>query len=134
MDPVTAEGRAASRLLAQKEALATAVTTALYDEMPELMDRYGQAGREKCLQDLRYTIEHLIPAVDLGEPAMFARYVEWLDSLLRARNVSTHEVVRSLELTDEIVRGRVADDEAEAVSRCLRAGLAALATSPEIDR
>ena len=63
MDTVTVEGRAAGQLLAEKELLAESVTRSLYEEMPELSTRYGPAGREKCLQDLRFTIEHLIPAV-----------------------------------------------------------------------
>jgi hypothetical protein len=123
MDAVTVEGRAASQLLAEKELLAESVTRALYDEMPELATRYGPVGREKCLQDLRFTIEHLMPAVDLGQPEMFASYVVWLDDLLRARNVSTREVIRSLELTERIVRERFAVDEAEAIARYIRAGL-----------
>ena len=129
MDSVTAEGRAAGQLLQHKEALADAVTNALYADMPELTERYGDAGREKCLQDLRYTIEHLIPAVDLGQPDMFASYVRWLDALLRARNVSTREVVRSLELTERVVRERLAADEADAVATCVHAGLSALGAS-----
>ena len=123
MDAVTVEGRAAGQLLAEKELLAESVTRALYEEMPELTSRYGPVGREKCLQDLRFTIEHLIPAVDLGQPEMFATYVQWLDDLLRARNVATREVVRSLELTERLVRERFAADEAETISRSIRAGL-----------
>lgn len=123
MDAVTVEGRAAGQLLAEKELLAESVTRSLYDEMPELTTRYGPVGREKCLQDLRFTIEHLIPAVDLGQPEMFASYVQWLDELLRARNVSTREVVRSLELTERVVRERFAADQADTIARCIRAGL-----------
>ena len=127
MDTLAAEARAASRLLADKESLARAITDALYADMPELMAKYGEAGREKCLQDMRYNLEHLIPAVDLGQPEMFAGYVRWLDDLLRARNVSTGEVVRSLELTEALVRERFSTEEAEAVATCIRAGLSALA-------
>jgi hypothetical protein len=123
MDTVTVEGRAAGQLLAEKELLAESVTRSLYEEMPELSTRYGPAGREKCLQDLRFTIEHLIPAVDLGRPEMFASYVVWLDELLRARNVSTREVVRSLHLIERVVSERFAADQAEMIARCIRAGL-----------
>lgn len=129
MDALTAEGRAAGKLLTHKESLADAITRALYDDMPELTERYGEAGRAKCLQDLRYTIEHLIPAVDLGQPEMFASYVRWLDSLLRARNVGTRDVVRSLELTEQVVRERFAADEADAVAGCIHAGIATLGTT-----
>jgi hypothetical protein len=118
--------RAAARLLDDREALARAITDRLYAERPALAAKYGAAGREKCLQDLRYTIEHLTPAVDLGEPALFAGYVRWLDELLRARNVDTEEVALSLRLTEAVLRERLAADEADAVVPAIRAGLEAL--------
>ena len=126
MGGVAAGGRASERLLGEKEALARAVTQALYEEMPELVAKHGARGREKCLQDMRYNLEHLAPAVELAEPAMFAGYVRWLDGLLRARGVATEEVARSLELTTRVVRARFPAEEAEAVELCVRAGLAEL--------
>lgn len=126
MDPVTVEGRAAAELLARKTSLAQTATDALYAGMPELMTRYGAVGRERCLEDIRYTIDHLIPAVDLAQPSMFTAYVGWLDDLLRARNVSTREVIRSLELIEQVVRNELAPDEANVVASCLRAGLDSL--------
>ena len=69
---MTAESRAAAELLARKATMAQSVTDALYAQMPELADRYGAIGREKCLQDIQYTIDHLIPAVDLAQPSLFA--------------------------------------------------------------
>ena len=126
MDAVTAKGRAATRLLADKESMAGEVTRLLYEESPELMERYGPAGRDRCFEDVRYTIDHLIPAVDLGRPTLFASYVEWLEQLLRANNVPTREVARSLELVAEVARTRLAADEADVVATTVRAGLASL--------
>jgi hypothetical protein len=126
MDAVAVAARAASQLVGQTEELAEAITQSLYVDMPELTARYGSIGREKCRQDLRHTIEHLIPGVHLAEPEMFASYVRWLDDLLRARNVSTQEIVRSLQLTEQIVRTRLPADEADAIATCVRAGLSAL--------
>lgn len=119
--------RAARLLLIDREALAREVTAALYEESPELLARHGERGRDKCLQDMRYNIEHLTPAVELGDPAMFAGYVQWVDSLLRARNVATRDVVRCLELLDERCAVRYPPAEAETIRTILRAGLAVLA-------
>ena len=118
--------RAVRSLTDQREALARAVTDALYAEMPELMERYGERGRKKCLQDMRYNLEHLEPAVELGEPGIFARYTLWLNDLLVARGVPTEEVVRCLALTERTVQERLPADEAAQVARCIRAGLSAL--------
>lgn len=126
MADLTAASRAAERLLESKESLALEITEALYARMPELMAKYGEYGRGKCLQDMRYNLEHLTPAVDLGRPDMFAGYVRWLDGLLRARGVSTREVAVSLELSEDRIRARFPEDETEAILPSLRAGLAEL--------
>jgi hypothetical protein len=126
MDEVSAGSQAADRLLAGKEALAGAVIEALYAERPGLVARYGPVGREKCLQDMHYTLEHLIPAVELDRPAMFADYTVWLGRLLRARSVATEDVLRSLELMEDVVRARLPADEAAVVGPILRAGVVAL--------
>jgi len=123
---MTAGERASERLLADKEALARAITARLYEDMPELAERYGDYGRGKCLEDMRYNLEHLAPAVDLAQPELFAAYVRWLDGLLRSRNVGGGELVRSLELTERVLAEQLAPDEAEAAVPSLRAGLQAL--------
>ena len=118
--------RASATLLERKDELARAVTRALYAERPDLLERYGERGRRKCLQDMRYNLEHLAPAVALGEPALFARYVVWLRDMLAARGVPAVEIGRSLELTSLLVQEQLAGDEAGVVQGMLEAGLAAL--------
>ena len=121
-------GASASRLLMRdRDALARTVTESLYTASPALLERYGERGRDKCLQDMHYTIEHLIPAVDLGDEAMFVRYVEWLEGLLRARNVNTRDVVRCLELLRDQCRKRFPRPEGDATGAILQAGLNVLA-------
>jgi hypothetical protein len=126
MEGVTAATRAAERILEEKGVLAREITDALYEQMPELLEKHGEYGRKKCLQDMHYNLEHLAPAVDLGQPEMFAGYARWLSGLLAARNVSTAEVARSLELTETRIRERFTAEEAEAVVSSIRAGLAEL--------
>jgi MerR family transcriptional regulator, light-induced transcriptional regulator len=120
---------ACESLLERQEELARAITGALYEEMPELMERYGERGHAKCLQDMRYNLEHLAAAVALGEPGVFARYVVWLRDLLHARGIPATEVRRSLELTEQVTRTRLSGPEADAVARVLAAGLEVLAAA-----
>jgi len=126
MADVSTGARAAAALLEHKEAVARSVTGLLYAEMPWLLDRYGERGALKCLQDMRYNVEYLAPAVELDDPAMFARYAAWCDELLRSRGVSTGELARSFELMESDVVSRMPREQAEAVGVCLRAGVAAL--------
>ena len=128
--PAAGEGRrAAARLLEHTEAMARAVTERLYAERPELIDRHGERGREKTLQDMRYNIEHLSPAVDLEDAAMFATYVRWLNSVLASRGVASTHVTRCLELLAEEARPRLDDAEAGLVAAIIDAGLAVVEPS-----
>jgi len=125
VDRVSASERSGDRLLREKEELARAITDRLYGERPDLLPLYGAAGREKCLQDMRYNLEHLAPAVALAEPAMFAGYARWLAGLLSARGIPTADVTRSLVLTGAAIAERFPADEA-AAAPVLEAALTAL--------
>lgn len=119
--------RAAAALTAAREPIARATTEALYRESPALLARHGEPGREKCLQDMRYNLDHLVPAVELEDAPMFARYVGWLTELLLAHGVETRHVTRSLELLGDAAADHLAPDEAACVRRILAAALASAA-------
>ena len=129
MTAETAGRRAAERLMFDKESIARAVTKRLYEELPDILEKHGERGRQKCLQDMHYNIEHLIPAVDLENAEMFAQYARWLDSMLGARGVSTRDVKRCFELVGEEARSRYEAAESAIIDEVLRAGIAAVATS-----
>ena len=124
---MTAGERAGARLVAEKEELARAITAALYRERPDLHAKYGEAGREKCLQDMRYNLEHLAPSVALDLPSMFEGYARWLVGMLGARGIPTDEVARSLSLTRAALDERFPPDEAAAAAPALEAALRAVA-------
>jgi hypothetical protein len=117
----------AERLLRDKETIARAVTASMYDAYPELLEKYGERGREKCLQDMHYNIEHLIPAVDLEDASLFAAYTKWLDGMLGARGVPTRDVRRCLELLADDTDARYGAPEASLIHDVIAAGLAVLA-------
>lgn len=129
MAELSAAERAGASLLEQKETIARSVTGLLYAEMPWLQDKYGDRGRDKCLQDMRYNLEHLIPAVELQAPDMFSRYAAWCDGVLRARGVPTGELIRSLEIMRADIAARLPADQSDAVGPSLDAGIRALRTA-----
>jgi MerR family transcriptional regulator, light-induced transcriptional regulator len=103
----------------------------MYAESPDLLAKYGQVGRVRCLEDMHFNLEHLAPAVELSRPSLFASYVVWLEQMLASRNVGTDDVVRSLVLTEREIRARFPPDEAAVISECLRAGLQAIGSGAE---
>ena len=130
MAPTDVAADAAASLLQRREELARAITDALYADMPELLPRHGERGRIKCLEDMRYNLEHLAPAVALSDDALFVRYVTWLRDMLGARGVGVDEVRRSLELTHEVLQARMSAHEAAAAISPVVAALAELGERP----
>ena len=125
----SSESLASDSLLDRKEELADAITEVLYDRDPTLTQRFGESGRAKCRQDMRYSLEHLAPAVALNDPSLFARYVTWLESMLTARGVGSEDVRRSLEATQHVLTERLSAEAAAQVIPSVQAGLKALSTS-----
>jgi len=118
--------QAAQLLMRDRESLARAVTDALYAETGERLARHGARGRERCLEDMHFNVDHLIPAVDLQDAEMFVRYVEWLHGLLHARGVDTRDVARCLELLRDEAARRYDAGDAQAIAVILDAGLRSL--------
>ena len=118
--------RASELILTRKEELARAVTDAMYAEDPVLLERFGEKGRARCLEDMRYCLEHLAPALALDDPSLFAKYVCWVESLLAARGIGSGDVRRSLEVTQRVIAERFQPDETASAIRCLHAGVTSL--------
>jgi hypothetical protein len=125
-----AQTRASDSILAREHELAREITDALYAGDPALRERFGEAGRAKCLQDMHYCLEHLAAAVAMDDPSLFARYVTWLEGLLAARHIGSGDVRRSLEATRTVLAERLRPDECAGALRCLQAGLASLSDAP----
>jgi MerR family transcriptional regulator, light-induced transcriptional regulator len=126
MDSLMPNQRAAARLVTEVGSLARAITDTMYAESPDLMVKYGPEGRDRCLEDMHFNLQHLAPAVELGKPSMFAAYVVWLQQMLASRNVGTDDVVRSLELTQQEIDARFPPEESSIISEYLRVGLNAI--------
>ena len=126
MDRLGLTPGAGAAVLARKHEVAMGITAALYRERPELAEKYGAAGRERCLEDMHYNLDHLAAAADLEAPEQFASYIRWVDALLRARGVPTGELARTLELADWMLSARLQAEHMAVVGRVLQAGLSAL--------
>jgi hypothetical protein len=118
--------RASEALLTRREDFASAITDALYADEPALLERYGAGGLAKCREDMRYTIEHLAPAVALHEPQMFVRYVTWLVDLLRARAIPADDVRATLAATKRVLAARFPADEYSEIEKSVEAALRTL--------
>lgn len=74
-------------LTEQKLPLANLLTKMHFEQNPGLLARYGDEGKEKCLQDAAYHLFYLAEAVKAESKELFSSYIEWAASMLQSRKV-----------------------------------------------
>ena len=113
--------------------LAETVVELHYRRHPEVAERYGEAGRERCLEDARFHLEYLEQAMELDSPELFAEYVRWGRSVLAGRGIPQTDLEHNLDCLAEVLADRLPQtdaDRAVAIVRAARAILAAEAVEP----
>ncbi len=103
--------------------LARAVVDIQFERWPALYARYGEAGRDKCAQDLRYHVLYLAEAVAANSPPLFREYAAWVKVLFANIGIPAEELGESLEILRDVVAARVDDATAERVRACVAAAL-----------
>ena len=118
------------RLREQQTALAEVLVNRQFAARPDLAQRYGPAGREKCLQDANYHLSYLANAMKAGDPNLFANYVAWVKVMLGKRGIPVEDLARHLELTRAVVAEAVEGEEGTLAVEYLGAALARLPLLP----
>lgn len=120
--------QSAKQIEAARDALAGGAVDRLYARRPELVERYGPAGRQKCVDDTRYTIDYLVNAVSTSQPALFTEYVAWAKVVLERRNVRAEDLADNLAALREAARELLPPEAAALAAEYLDAGIAHLPT------
>lgn len=111
--------------------LAEAVTVHHYERRPELAERYGPAGRAKCLQDAGYHLSYLAEAMASAAPDLFADYVAWAKVMLEGRGIPAEDLAVNLEVLRDVLRRELSPEAAEEAARYVEAGLKRLPEMPD---
>lgn len=84
---------AASRAIHSRlRAISEAIVERQYARCPELRDRYGERGREKCVADTEFHLAHLSGALLASSPPLFADYIGWVSGVLTVANIRPDDV------------------------------------------
>ena len=105
MPAPTAQQRAAEGVAARRPALGIRVAEKHLEENPHFVERWGEAGRRRCLEDADFHLQYLIHALSLSTPALFSAYIQWTRDVLEKRQIPWRDLQRNLELLrDELAR------------------------------
>lgn len=65
----------------------------IYVKYPELDEKFGERGRQKCYEDNVYHFQYLETSAGLGSAKVFTDYALWLNSVLVSRGMSTDHLI-----------------------------------------
>jgi methanogenic corrinoid protein MtbC1 len=114
----TSVGRAAAEALgAARAEITEAVVAREFSERTEWLERYGAAGRDRCLEDLGRHLDYLATALAQDSASLFDDYVAWAAVLLKRLGIPEDHLRANLALTRSIIAEKLSPDlAAEAVS------------------
>ena len=114
----------------RRDEIARAVVEAQFRRWPDLYARYGEAGRAKCVEDLRFHVLYLAEAVGADSPALFRAYAGWVKVLFAGLRIPVGELGDSLAILRDVVAETVGGVAAERAAACVAAALDALPGVP----
>ena|SRR5690349_12922987 len=127
---ITQHHRAGHTIRVRTAKLAEAIVDEQYRRRPDLVARYGPAGREKCVQDTKYHLRFLSASVEFGQPRVFADYCDWAVGVMEAHRVDARDAVENLRLFGPVLAEHVPPDAAALAGEHLDAAIARLTSRP----
>lgn len=115
----------------QQSALADELVTRQFAAQPHLAQRYGPAGREKCLQDANYHLSYLSEAMTAGAPGLFTNYIAWAKVMLAKRGIPASDLASHLELIRTVVGASLPGEAGILAVQYLDAALDQMRSTPE---
>jgi methanogenic corrinoid protein MtbC1 len=122
---------AGDAVAARRAEIAETLVEREFSRHPELVERYGPAGRAKSLQDAGYHLSFLVQALALGNRGVFADYVAWTKVVLSRRGVRAEDLAFHLECLAEVLQERVPAPAGALAAEFVAAAVRAMPTMPE---
>jgi MerR family transcriptional regulator, light-induced transcriptional regulator len=120
----------ARKIDAERRSLSQAIVARQYELMPELFQRYGEAGREKCLQDAEFHLSYLAESVASSLPSLFSDYVAWAKIMLAGRGIAASDLTLNLECIRHALDETLPQEMSALASGYVEAGLKQLPELP----
>lgn len=73
------------------------ITEGIYKDYPEMMERFGELGKKKCIEDNYHHFRHLETAYAVKKAQIFTDYAIWLNNVLTSRGMKTEHLLDNFE-------------------------------------
>lgn len=99
-------------LLTRLREKGAALSIRALDEMyrrPFWLERFGDSGHRRAEEDAHHHISYVTEAIAGGDPAVFAGYAKWLQSVLTTRGMCTRHLDENFALLQQVLRTELGD-------------------------
>ncbi len=79
------------------ETIIDEVVKGIYESFPMLVEKYGEIGRKKCVEDHHHHFKHLDTAFSLNEGKIFNDNALWLNNVLTSRGMKEDHLIDNFE-------------------------------------
>jgi methanogenic corrinoid protein MtbC1 len=107
----------------RRAALAARMVEREFVGHPELEQRYGIAGRDRCLKDASYHLAYLAQAIASDSVGLFGDYVGWVKVMLAKRGIPAQDLSALLETMKESLQQELPPEFSRLASDFLDHGL-----------
>ena len=83
--------------------LAVRITQLQFEKHPELLKRYGPAGKKRCHEDAVFHLEFFIEALKLDHRDMYGNYILWAAAMLGHRNIPKSDLEYNLQYLQQAI-------------------------------
>ena len=115
--------RVAESLSARRRELAVRVAEKHFEQNPEFLERFGEVGRTRCLEDADFHLQYLIHALRLETPALFTAYTQWARQMLEKRAIPWRDLQTNLELLRDEAAQELDSEDAAPIREYIDAAL-----------
>jgi methanogenic corrinoid protein MtbC1 len=120
----------AEALAKKKSLMAEEITAEYFRRRPEMLARWGEVGKRRCMEDSAFHLSYLAEAVRFDSPELFVDYIGWAKILLHSLRISESDLRENLELVRSTVGRHFEGDDRELVARIISKAEEALPSLP----
>lgn len=114
----------------RRNLLAERLVDRQYALQPELAARYGDAGRQRCLEDASIHLAMLAQSLAVGRAELFVDYIAWARVMLERRGIPADDLARHLAIMRDVLREELGSQFAEPAVLLVDSSIRAMPSMP----
>lgn len=115
--------RVADTLSSRRSELALRVAEKHLAQNPRFIERFGAAGRARCIEDAEFHLQYLSHSLRFATPALFTSYTQWTRQVLERRGIVWSDLQKNLELLRNELAAELDEEDAKPVREYIDAAL-----------